>query len=291
MTSESSRGGFPWFRVLIFVLFLGGLAVLGLYEKSAHDVLAFADSMMRSERGLLGAVEEPEAESATPVYASAVPGVVLANASDVVRRVGVARVKVPDVVEKDDEVEEEGVYERVLWDMVLAYQVVVEKYPFSFASISAKERLAYIEAETGIAPSERIATTFIEEHIEWFNPYAHHGFTVFASLACFGTLGIMLLLRLCFGRAVFLVFLSAAIAAGVFSLQMIDSGVWKISDPEPVYRVMEDPRWSFGLCYLLVFISICTLMAPLRRKREVEAVLVPDEDSPPAAVTLENWKV
>jgi len=158
---------------------------------------------------------------------------------------------------------------------VLTYQVVIEKYPLSFASVKAKEQLALIELEKGVIPSGRIEISFLEEYFDWLNPYVYYGFPFFACLSCLGILAVSFVLRLFFCRPIVGVVVLAIVAGVLFALQLIVSGAWSgpsFVSMELVFEVMGEPRWLFWVCYLLVPISMLVALTSCKREKVVVVV-------------------
>ena len=255
---------------IIVLLVLAGL--VRLYEMNAGEVLSFANK----ECGSLG-IYVPGLSSSNAGDVGFVPLGVVRDEAKLVEvqytreYMSTERSSAP-VVEEDAGVvveEDAGVVveEDVSADsprmraVVLAYQVVVEKYPLSFASLKAKEQLALIGAETGIYRDGRFVMTFMDWCFPWAGPYDYCGFPFLVCAVCSVVLVISLLFRFRFGKPVALVVVLIVVAVGLFMFQLIDAGVCRVPpsvDVGFIFRSMENPRWLYGVCYALS--PICVLV-------------------------------
>lgn len=247
------RAGFPWFRVVFVLTFLGVVVFGAWYEMEARKVLVFVEGSSRGGSvGFVGRVGASRSFNGTGVRA-------------VNEEIG------------GEVVEEEVAGLARAEARVFCYQVVIEKYPFSFASVKAKERLAEIELETGIIPNERAGVTFVEEYFDWFSSYVYYGFPFFACLICLVLLFVVLSLRLSLGRPMPLASFSFLGAGVLLLIQLVDSGVIGDGDAEMVSRLMRNPRWLFGASYSLIVIVMITILTLPSKKKIVEEVIGLDE--------------
>lgn len=155
-------------------------------------------------------------------------------------------------------VEEVSANSSRMWAAVIFYQAVIEKYPFSFASVKAKERLVAIESKTGIFPSMRIEESFAEESFGWFNPYSYYGFPVFACFVCLGIFVIAFLSRACLGRPMKLVVFSSIFVVGMLVVQFIDAGELSFGE-EFASECMRNPRWLFWASGAMLLVCAWTI--------------------------------
>lgn len=146
------------------------------------------------------------------------------------------------------------------------YQVVIEKFWMSFATIDAKEGLLRIKSRTGFSPYKRLGTTSAEIYIHWFNPYIHHGLPLVASLTCGTILLFMFLLNLCFLRFMFFKLILGTVSIGLFIVQLTEYGIIKYAPfDELTHTVMANPSIVFTGCYLLIVTSMIIILIPKKK--------------------------
>ena len=148
----------------------------------------------------------------------------------------------------------------------LGYKAIIERWPFSYASIGAKEGLNKISRNGRVSPE--ILNMKIGETGN-FDPYK---IWVFPFVACFGcgiTFVVMVISRLGYGKNPFPCILLAMISWALFAVRLVDSGKinWKIkiknSDIEVfVGRVMSEPQFVFIGCYVLIAVCFVLVLSP-----------------------------
>lgn len=151
---------------------------------------------------------------------------------------------------------------------IKGYQFVIEKSYLSFASISAKEGFRKVRTKFGVASAKRLETTLLENRIDDFSPYLHHGLPFVVCPAYAFILLSMFIVGLCHLKFELFRLVWAGVFGGLFACQLIE---YKMVDglfsPEFAHMIMSNPRILFIGCYLLIIIGMVRSLIP--KKKEV----------------------
>ena len=148
---------------------------------------------------------------------------------------------------------------------LLGYKIVIEGFPFSYASIRAKEEFTRIKKSGNAAPD------ILEMRVKDtgnFDPYNYWAFPLAVSLGCGVIFAVMFILKLCFMRNPLPILFWAIISGAMFMVQLINSGEYKLDNRELVLfsdKLMSEPQLLFYVGYALIFVCVIVVLSPLRR--------------------------
>lgn len=150
----------------------------------------------------------------------------------------------------------------------IGYQVVIEKFYLSFASISAKENFRKIRTRGGINSNKRLETTFVENYTDKFNPYLHYGMPLIVCPIYCIILLIMFIAELCRFRLSLFRFVWAGVFGGLFVIQLIEYKMIEyLLFPEFAHLIMSNPQILFISCYLLIIIGMIRNLIPRKGEK------------------------
>ena len=136
----------------------------------------------------------------------------------------------------------------------LAYRLVVERYPFSYASVEARAGLLRIEPalEDGV-DNQRLGATVLEQWLgERFNPYSMDYLPLVSWAACSGVLAVVFLTRLRRPGIAVVGALLAIAAAGGALVQCFWYELASDVDSEGLAQLIARPGVSYGGSYALM---------------------------------------
>lgn len=144
----------------------------------------------------------------------------------------------------------------------MGYQIVIEKFWISFASVKAKESFRKIKTRNRVK-SKRLGTTFLENYIDDFNPYVHYGLPFIICPVYAFILLSMFIIKLCHLKFELFQLVWAGVFGGLFVIQLIEYKM--INYPlfsEFAHMIMSSPRILFVSCYLLIIIGMVRSFMP-----------------------------
>ncbi len=166
----------------------------------------------------------------------------------------------------------------------LAYMMVIEKFPLSFAVVEAKTGLDRVEPalQEGSLP-DRLNISHIERTFgEEFNPYFLDWLPFLASFACGGMLILIFLTRIRRGGMAFFVFLLICATGFSAAVQLARYG-W-IDQPELgklAGRAFAAPQAVYIGAYALIGITILLTLSRIRGSASPEASAVAQDGEQP----------
>ncbi len=152
---------------------------------------------------------------------------------------------------------------------VLGYKIVIEGYPFSYATVGARKGFDRIKK------SRKADLEIVKMRIKntgSFDPYRFWALPLAASLGCGLIFTVMVILRLSFKRNVFPSVLLAMISGTLFVVQLIYSGRIKLENRDIemfVKGVMNEPQIVFIGSYALIVVCLIVGLSPLRKTENV----------------------
>ncbi len=167
------------------------------------------------------------------------------------------------VLSHAQKLEKMGKYETA----TIAYKIVIEKSYLSFASINAKENFRKIITRDRVNSNKRLGTTFLENYVDDFSPYLHHGLPFVVCPIYTVVLLLIFITGLCRLKFKFSKFIWAGIFLGLFIVQLIEyEMIDYIFFPEFAHMIMGNPRILFISCYLLIIVGMIRSLIPREGK-------------------------
>jgi hypothetical protein len=156
----------------------------------------------------------------------------------------------------------------------MAYMIVIERFPLSYAVIDARNGLNRIEPALENNPlPKRLGTTFLEDNLgKQFDPYFMYWVPFIASIVCAATLFVVFFSRLRRPGLAFVVFILLAVACAWSVVQLVWYGFFNNEWlGELAEQVMAIPILAYCAGYALIVVTaIMTLKSPRLPESEPE---------------------